>query len=96
MNTNKIPMILMLIAGAVTSIAMYIMHYPLKSMLPILLSVLIVFYIIGLLIKKVLDSFTPPPSEAEEEGGKMEEDAGEQEAADASAEQNGEKGQDAT
>lgn len=57
MNTKKIPMILMLVAGAAVSIVTYIMNYELKDALVILLSVLIVFYILGMIVKKIFDSF---------------------------------------
>lgn len=52
-----IPPFVMLFAGAVTSIAMYILHYNVKDMLVILLFVLIAFYIAGGLIKWMLDRF---------------------------------------
>lgn len=47
----------MLLAGAVTSIVMFLNHYEIKPMLWILVAVLVSFYIIGVMIKKVLDSF---------------------------------------
>lgn len=47
----------MLLAGAVTSIVMFLNHYEIKTMLWILVAVLVSFYIIGVMIKKVLDSF---------------------------------------
>lgn len=57
MNRKTLPLVIMLVAGAITSILTYYHNYEIKSMLTILLVVLLVFYIIGLLIKKVLDSF---------------------------------------
>ncbi|MBQ8591470.1 MAG: hypothetical protein IJ485_01795 [Lachnospiraceae bacterium] len=57
MKTKQIPLVLMLIAGAATSIITYIRNYELKDMLTILLLVLLVFYIVGLLIKKMFDTF---------------------------------------
>ncbi len=57
MKTKNIPVILMLVAGAAVSIVTYVTNYELKSMLAILLAVLILFYIAGLIIRKVFDSF---------------------------------------
>ena len=57
MKRKMIPTFIMLLAGAVASIVMYTNRYEIKSMLWILVAVLIVFYIIGLVIKKVMDSF---------------------------------------
>ncbi len=47
----------MLLAGAVSSIVMFLNHYEIKEMLWILVGVLVSFYFIGIMIKKVLDSF---------------------------------------
>lgn len=60
MKTKQIPALIMLLGGAVTSIVMYLMHYDIKSMLFILLAVLIGFYIFGVVIKKIFDSFKFP------------------------------------
>lgn len=57
MKTKLLPPILMLSAGAVCSIVMYINHYALKTLLCVLLAVLVVFYIAGLCIKKLLEAF---------------------------------------
>lgn len=48
---------LMLFAGAVSSIAMYLFRYSMKEMLPVLLAVLIIFYIAGCIIQKNVVSF---------------------------------------
>ena len=56
----------MLTAGAVTSIITYIRNFELIEMLWVLLGVLILFYIFGLGIKKVLDVFDEQIKEAEE------------------------------
>lgn len=45
----------MLSAGAVSAITMYAMHYELRRLVPVLLGVLLVSYIIGLVIKRILD-----------------------------------------
>lgn len=62
MNTksNKrklLPPFIMLLAGSSVSVAMYVLHYDLKQMLKILLITLIVFYIVGCLIEKMLNRF---------------------------------------
>ena len=57
MKRKLVPPFIMLLAGAVTSIVMFLNHYEIKPMLWILVAVLVSFYIIGVMIKKVLDSF---------------------------------------
>lgn len=58
MKKNKLfAPFLMLLAGAVSSIAMYLFHYSMKEMLPVLLAVLLVFYIAGCIIQKNVLSF---------------------------------------
>lgn len=58
MKKNKLfAPFLMLLAGAVSSIAMYLFHYSMKEMLPVLLAVLLVFYIAGCIIQKSVLSF---------------------------------------
>ena len=96
MNRKLIPIILMLTAGAVTSIVTYIRNFDLIEMLWILLGVLILFYIFGLGIKKVLDVFDEQIKEAEEkenesEGSVIEKEMKEEEKqTDESAASNGE------
>ena len=48
---------LMLFAGAVSSIAMYLFRYSMEEMLPVLLAVLIIFYIAGCMIQQNVVSF---------------------------------------
>ena len=52
-----LPALVMLIAGALTSIITYLIGYNTKTALIILLLVLVVFYIIGLLLQKVIYKF---------------------------------------
>lgn len=66
MKRKMIPLILMLAAGAITSIITYLRDFELTTMLWILLFVLIVFYILGLVIKKILDVFDKQIKEREE------------------------------
>lgn len=69
MKRKLIPPFLMLFAGAISSIIMYILHYETKSMLTILLGVLISFYIVGNLFVFMLNIFDRQNEEtaAEEE-----------------------------
>ena len=54
---KNIPFILMLSAGSITSIMTYIFQYEIKTALLVLLSVLLVFYCLGLLLVNVIISF---------------------------------------
>lgn len=65
MNTKQIPLIVMLLAGAVTSISTKLMHYELETSLWILLAVLLVSYIAGCVIKRTIDSFEAAVAESE-------------------------------
>lgn len=83
-KTKLIPPFIMLLAGAITSIQTYRNHYELKDMLTTVLLVLFMFYIMGLIIKKILDTFTvikPPmiPTEGEVIEKELEEKMQEQE-----------------
>lgn len=57
MKRKWIPPFLMLFAGAVVSIVMYRVQYQFKTMLLILFAVLAGFYIVGCLVKFMLDTF---------------------------------------
>ena len=60
MNHKKmkyIPFLLMLSAGSITSIMTYIFQYEIKTALLVLLSVLLVFYCLGLLLINVIINF---------------------------------------
>ncbi|MCR5278158.1 MAG: hypothetical protein K6E19_01840 [Lachnospiraceae bacterium] len=57
MDRKKIPAILMLSASAITSLIVYFRGYGLKVMVIALAAVLIAFYIIGSVIRMVLDSY---------------------------------------
>ncbi len=66
-----IPPFIMLLAGAITSITMRILHYDTKTMLIILLCVLLGFYIAGCVIKGMLDRFEKQIEEADMEEGEV-------------------------
>lgn len=57
MNRKKMPLILMLTAGAVTCIITFIMKYSIIWKLVTLLLVLLIFYILGTILKWALDAF---------------------------------------
>lgn len=98
---------LMLFAGAVASIIMYVRHFDLYTMLWVLLVVLVIFYIIGDIVRYIYESIRPRiipdmdeelmlerPEDnivAKEEG----EDEDEQDAQEAGAEQQTEEESDA-
>lgn len=78
-----IPPFLMLLAGAIVSITMFLLHYKAQDMLTILLCVLIVFYIAGELIKWMFDRFEAQIAEAnmEKEGEVIEKELSEEDIA---------------
>ena len=51
------PLIIMLVAGSFTSIMTYYFQYEIKTALLVLLSVLLVFYLLGLFLVNVIVSF---------------------------------------
>ena len=71
MNTKKIPAFVMLLAGSVAAIVTYINHYSFEDMLVVLILTLIVFLIIGVVIKLIFDSFqieTPDEDRVDDDG----------------------------
>lgn len=73
MKRRMIPIFLMLLAGAITSIITYIKDYELTKMLWTLLGVLIVFYALGVVIQKTLNLFDAQIEEAEKKAKEAEE-----------------------
>ncbi|MED9902644.1 MAG: hypothetical protein UFG06_00510 [Lachnospiraceae bacterium] len=57
MNRKYLPLILMLVAGAVTSIITFAMKYTVIQKLVALLLVLVIFYLLGSVLKWALDIF---------------------------------------
>jgi predicted membrane protein len=55
MKRKQLPVFIMLLAGSIASILTAVMRYDLKSFLFIVLITLVIFYILGLLLKYVLD-----------------------------------------
>ena len=82
MNTRNIPALVMLTAGLVAGIVMFRMHYSLYTMSWVILLVFAVFYVLGCLIRLMLDKFgmqqekkkeTEQEGEAAQETGQQEE-----------------------
>ena len=81
MKKNKLklfPLFIMLVAGSITSIMTYYFQYEIKAALLVLLSVLLVFYLLGLIFIKTIMFFDK----------KNEEEMKEKEAEELSAEEN--------
>ena len=57
LNTKSIPAIMMLSAGLISYIICFIMKYELQKMLIIIFVTMLVFAILGTVIKTVVDSF---------------------------------------
>lgn len=57
MNRKSMPLVMMLIAGAVISIITYVRNYSIVGRLTALLVVLVIFYVLGSVLRWVLDTF---------------------------------------
>ena len=68
---KALPAMVMLTAGAVTSVTMLLLQFPLKKMLPILLGVLVFFFIIGELMKWMFDRFAKQNEETAASEGEV-------------------------
>ncbi len=66
-----IPPFVMLLAGAIVSITMRILHYEMQAMLIILLCVLLGFYFVGRILQIMLDRFELQIQEAHMEEGEV-------------------------
>ncbi|MCM1201193.1 MAG: hypothetical protein NC312_08175 [Bacteroides fragilis] len=66
-----IPPFVMLLAGAISSITMFLLHYKSKDMLVILLWVLIAFFIAGEVLKWMLDRFEAQIEAERREAGEV-------------------------
>lgn len=64
MKTKSIPVILMLVAGAMACVLGFIYHYETTQFFTMVLTVLIVFYMLGCIVKIIIDkNFPVKPSE---------------------------------
>lgn len=88
MNRKSLPLILMLVAGAVTCIITYVMNYSVLAKLVSLLIVLLIFFFLGSVLKWTLDYFdSQNEKKALEEGEVIEKES----VSDETQEQNGEE-----
>lgn len=76
-----LPTLIMLVAGAFTSIVTYVLHYDGRKAVWILVGVLVLFYILGVIVQKVVYKFeseieAEEAKKAAEEGVVLEKDAG--------------------
>lgn len=67
MNRKTMPLILMLIAGAITCVITYVKQYSVLNKLLALLIVLLVFYFLGTVLRLALDSFDKQNEEKQKE-----------------------------
>ena len=76
MERKMIPLTLMLIAGAICSIVCFAQGYDAFTMLLALFIVLLVFYILGCIIKRIMEAFEAEnEARAKEEGEVIEKEA---------------------
>ena len=76
MKRRQLPLLLMLIAGAITTLTVYFKGLGLKTMLIALLAAFVTFYFIGSLVEYILDSFDKKTaSEVSDEGEVIEKEA---------------------
>lgn len=79
MNRRYLPLLLMLVAGAVTSILTFIRDFSILQKLTALLAVLVIFYALGSLLKWMLNTFDAQNQKAAlDEGEVHEKETGEE------------------
>ncbi len=79
-----LPALVTLLAGAITSITLYVLGVETHIMLLILLAVLIIFYVLGVIAMKIIMD-CPPKEKEEDEQAEDETNPKEDEAADKNA-----------
>lgn len=80
MNRKNMPLILMLVAGAVTSVFTFIRQFTILQKLIALLVVLVIFYALGSTLRWVLDTFDKQNEKAVlDEGEVIEKDKNQEE-----------------
>lgn len=87
-----LPLTVMLIAGAITGVATFLLHYKSTTALWITVGVLILFFIIGTILQKVILKFEAEVAEeearkAEEEGKVVEKEGAAEEVSEESTEE---------
>ncbi len=71
MNRRSLPLVLMLLAGAVTCIITFIQDYPITERLVILLAVLVLFYLLGSILVWTLNFFDHQNDEKRKSEGEV-------------------------
>lgn len=71
MNRKNMPLILMLTAGAVTCIITYIKGYSMLVKLSLLFAVLVLFYLLGSILKWTIDFFEAQNEKQRREEGEV-------------------------
>ena len=71
MERKMIPLALMLVAGAICSIVCFAQGYDAFTMLLVLFIVLLIFYILGCIIKRVMEAFERENEERSKEEGEV-------------------------
>ena len=56
-NTRMIPAVVMLIAGLITTVTLFMYQVSMQRVLTILLCVLIIFYILGYTVRKIFERY---------------------------------------
>lgn len=78
MNRKNLPMVLMLLAGAITCIVTFIQKFPMVVRLSILFGVLVLFYLLGSILVWTLNFFEAQNEQKrKEEGEVIEKEGGE-------------------
>ena len=63
MKTKSIPVILMLVAGAMACVLGFVYHYETTQFFTMVFTVLIVFYMLGCIVKIIIDKNFPVESD---------------------------------
>lgn len=71
MNRKNLPMVLMLLAGAITCIITFIREYAMVERLAILLGVLVLFYLLGSILVWTLNYFDMQNEQRRKEEGEV-------------------------
>lgn len=90
MKRNNLPLLLMLAAGSVTCVINLVRQYPMLDQLIVLFVVLLVFYILGCVLKWTLDLFDKQNEERFSEEGEVIEKDAEQDAVEGAGQEAGE------
>lgn len=82
MKTKHIPVLIALVAGLITCLISFFNHVSIEKFVGTLCLVVVIFLIIGLIVKVVFDKNFPMETEAETETEEKEQENGQEETAD--------------